>query len=64
MKLLTLTLANIFAASATTKLDSNIRALADEDVKSDVLDPVGPGSDATTAGSAGSTEFATGVLLQ
>ena len=43
MKLLTLTLANLFTASAKIKLDSELRNLEDDElVKSDVEDPVGP----------------------
>ena len=46
MKLLTLTLANLFTASAKTKLDSELRLLQDDGLeKSPVEDPVGPATE-------------------
>ena len=74
MKLLTLTLANIFFVSASTKLDSNVRALADEDVKSDTVSPTGPTADGSSTStttdsvsdsfSSASATLTPGVLLQ
>ena len=71
MKLLTLTLANIFFVSASTKLDSNVRAL--EDVKSDTVSPTGPTADGSGTStstdslsdsfSSASASFTPGVLL-
>ena len=46
MKLLTLTLAYLFTASAKTKLDTELRYLQDDGLeKSPVEDPVGPATE-------------------
>ena len=50
MKLLSLTLANIFfVSSKTTKLDNNLRYLEEEDVKADTVLPTGPGGGGANA---------------